>query len=202
MMSCRPSPPFSRRDMLQAASVAALTCAIPLPASAHNAVGLVKPPVAPPATMLQLHDGRKTTLQDLLKGKVTVLQLMFTGCSATCPIQGALFASTQQKLAALAPAIPGAQMVSISIDPLNDDPKALAAWLQRFGAGPQWLAGVPAMKDVDPWLDFLQGRNKGVDRHTAQVYCFNRRGQLALRTVDFPPALEVVKLLQGLADLG
>lgn len=193
----------SRRNLLQTASIAAL-CSFEavVPARAHNAVGLVTPPAAPPATALQLHDGRKTTLQDLLKGKVTALQLMFTGCSATCPIQGALFASAQQRLMALSPTIPHAQLVSISIDPLNDDPKALATWLQRFNAGQPWLAGVPALKDLDPWLDFLQGRNKGPDRHTAQVYYFNRRGQLALRTVDFPPASDVVKLLRGLADLG
>ena len=91
------------------------------------------------------------------------------------------------------------QLVSLSIDPLNDDAKALKAWRQRFGAGESWLAGSPAMKDVAPWLDFLQGRNKGVDRHTAQVYFFNPRVELAFRTVDFPPAPEIVKLLKALS---
>ncbi len=191
----------SRRLLLQAATATLASVGMHSMLNAHSAVGLVTPPIAPPPTMLQLQDGRKTTLQELLKDKVTALQLMFTGCSATCPIQGALFASAQQRIAALVPAIPGAQLVSLSIDPLNDDPKALTAWVKKFSTGSQWLAGVPVMKDLDPWLDFLQGRNPGVDRHTGQVYYFNRRGQLAMRTVDFPPAPEVVKLLQGLAAL-
>lgn len=169
------------------------------PAWAHNSAGLVSPPQAPPPVRLLLHDGRQTTLRELLTGRVTAVQLMFVGCTATCPIQGALFASAEQLLGHRTGKPPLMQLVSLSIDPLNDDAKALKGWRQRFGAGESWVAGSPVMKDVDPWLDFLQGRNKGVDRHTAQVYFFNPRAELAFRTVDFPPAPEIVKLLKALS---
>lgn len=183
---------------------AALLAAAPVfrPAHAHSAAGVVQPPLAPPPVALQLHDGRRRPLAELLRGRVIALQLMFTGCSATCPIQGALFADAQRQLMARPQAVAGAQLVSLSIDPLADDPRALSAWRQRFEAGPLWTAASPAMRDLDPWLDFLQGRRVGVDRHTTQVYLFNRRGELVLHSVDFPPAAEIVRWLHGLAAMG
>ncbi|HUD32335.1 MAG TPA: SCO family protein, partial [Variovorax sp.] len=62
-----------------------------------------------------------------------------------------------------------------------------------------WRAASPAVADLDRWLDFLQGRRAGADRHTTQVFLFDRRGRLALRTVDLPPASEVVRLVGELA---
>jgi protein SCO1/2 len=51
-------------------------------------------------------------------------------------------------------------------------------------------------------MDFLKARANGPDRHTGQVYYFDRKGQLALRSVDFPPAQEVVRALEELASAG
>ena len=168
-------------------------------ALAHNAVGFVNPPQMPPRTRVQSHLGRATPLAALFNGKVTALQLMFTGCSATCPIQGALFASVQEKLLALSAPIQSAQLISFSIDPMGDGPRELRQWLKTFDAGKQWLGLTPNLKDLDPFLDFLQGRAKNSDRHTGQVYFFDHKGQLALRSTDFPPADLVVQRLKELA---
>lgn len=167
----------------------------------HNSAGVVNPPRSVPRAAITLHDGRKADLAASLRGHVTAMQLMFTGCSATCPVQGALFAAAEQQLAR-GTADPGAmQLLSLSIDPLGDDAAALTAWRAKFGAGRLWSAAVPAMRDRDPLLDFLQGRKAGADGHTAQVYFFNRRAELVLRTVDFPPSREVVRLLRTMAEL-
>jgi protein SCO1/2 len=187
---------MQRRHLLCAAAVLAGATRVG-PARAHG--GLVLPPEAPPAVRLRLQDGRQLAPAALFGGRVTAVQLMFTGCSATCPIQGALFAQAERLLLARRPAVEDLQLVSASIDPLADDPKALAAWLGRFGAGGLWRAAAPAVADLDRWLDFLQGRRAGADRHTTQVYLFDRRGRLALRSVDLPPAAEVVRLMTELA---
>ncbi len=195
----------SRREILKTFARAASVLALSVPgqrAMAHNAAGIVKPPLAVPPVKLVLHNGRQTTLREILTGRTTALQLMFTGCSAVCPIQGALFASVDSRLGAQTPALPNAQLLSVSIDPLGDDARALQAWRQRFDAGRLWTAASPAVKDLDPWLDFLQGRSQGADRHTAQVYFFNTRAELVLRTVDFAPAPEIVKLLNALSAQG
>ena len=178
---------------------AAVSLGLPGVAGAHNAVGFVNPPLTPPATPVQLHDGKPSSLAALFKGRVTALQLMFTGCSATCPIQGALFASVQEKLATLKPALAQAQLISFSIDPLADGPAELRKWLKGFDAGKQWLGAAPGLKALDPFLDFLQGRAQNTDRHTGQVYFFDTKGQLVLRTVDFPSADVIVQRLKELA---
>lgn len=144
-------------------------------------------------------EGRTTPLAKLLKGHITAVQLMFTGCTATCPIQGAIFAETSRMLAG---ARGDLRLLSVSIDPLGDSPKALEAWLSRFGASPQrWTAAVPRMQDVDVLLDFLRGRSGGVDRHTAQAFLFDRQARLAFRTIDMPSGAELSTLMRQLADL-
>jgi protein SCO1 len=192
--------PLSRRRLL-AAGVLALAVGRHGVARAHESAGPVTPRQAAPTGMrLNTIDGKPALLPDLLKGRITAVQLMFTGCSATCPIQGAIFADAQ---AHLAPADKQLRLLSISIDPLGDDAPALARWLGRFGAQPaRWSAAVPAVRDVDPLLDFLRGRATGADRHTAQAYLFDRQGRLAFRTVDMPPGNELVRLMQALSAAG
>jgi protein SCO1/2 len=187
----------SRRSLL-ASALALASAGLGRAAWAHDSTGAVNPPQPVLRATITRHDGRKADLAALLRGRVTAMQLMFTGCSATCPIQGALFAAAEQQLARGDPDPGSVQLLSLSIDPLGDDVAALKAWRAKFGAGDLWSAVVPAMQDLDALLGFLQGRKARADRHTAQVYFFNRRAELVLRTVDFPPSREVVRLLQGL----
>jgi protein SCO1/2 len=196
----RTTPRWSRRHWLGA--VAALAGGPrPAAAAAHGLLGLVTPPQPLPDFGLTLHDGRRTGLAALLRGRVTALQLMFTGCSSVCPLQGAVFAAVQERLAAgdgRAASVP-LQLLSISIDALGDDARALAAWRQRHGAGPGWLAGVPAMADVDRLVDLLRGRVSTADRHTAQVFVIDRLGRLAYRCAELAPAPDVVQALLGIS---
>jgi protein SCO1/2 len=152
----------------------------------------VSPALPPPAARLTLDDGKATKLHTLLSGHITALQTVFTRCRATCPIQGALFASIQQELG---DAVPEVRLLSISIDPEHDHPEALKAWLARYQASKRWRAARPNEQDLAPLLDFLKSRATGPDRHTAQIYFFDRSANLIMRSVDFPPASEIVSLL-------
>jgi len=71
---------------------------------------------------LLTHQGAATNLAELLRGRVTALQPMFTGCSATCPIQGALFAQAQHALLGRWQSPTPVQWLSLSIYPLADGP--------------------------------------------------------------------------------
>jgi hypothetical protein len=48
----------------------------------------------------------------------------------------------------------------------------------------------------------LKARAVGADRHTAQVDFFDRHGDLALRAVDFPPAVELIRMVKALSSRG
>jgi protein SCO1/2 len=183
----------SRRRKLLALGIAAL---LPRAAYAHAPLGPIDPPLAAPALPLTLHDGSASDLPRLLKGRWTALQLMFTGCSATCPIQGAVFANLQSKLAT---SLPQAQLLSVSIDPLNDTAAALAAWRQRFGAQSLWLAAAPAIKHANVLLDFLDGRASGSDRHTTQTLLFDSQARFVFRCAEFASASDIARLMQQMA---
>jgi protein SCO1/2 len=166
--------------------------------SSHFPFGPVVPTRRVDAWPLLTHLGRKTDLQSLLRGKVSAVQLMFTTCSATCPIQGALFAQAQAQMKAATGAV---QWLSISIDPLGDTPAALQAWLRQFGAAPGWLAVLPRVADAEAIIERLgsggEKRPPGPDPHTGQVYLFDRRAELVLRTPSMPTVAQIVEAVRS-----
>ena len=166
-------------------------------APSHEPFGPLRPPLPAPKLSLTADDGKRFELTERLRGRITALQLMFTTCSATCPIQGALFGA----VAPLIGAQREMQLLSVSIDPLGDSPQALRAWLARYGAHAHWQGAVPRVEDVDRLLDFVRGRATGADRHTAQVYLFDRQARLAYRTADMPPARFVAETMGQLSRM-
>lgn len=169
--------------------------------SRHFPFGVVAPARRLPDVPLALADGRATTLAALTRGRVTALQLMFAGCSAICPLQGALFQQIQAQARERGVAL---QFLSISIDPLNDTPAALAAWLARFGALPGWLAAAPRLEDLAGLSDVLaaggEKPDKASDPHTGQVYLVDARALLVFRTPSMPSPERVLDLVQQVRD--
>lgn len=189
---------LQRRDTLALmAALAAPLAMAQTAAPAHEPFGPLRPPLPAPKLALTGSDGKRSELTDRLRGRITALQLMFTGCSATCPIQGALFGA----VATLINSQREMQLLSLSIDPLGDSPQALRAWLARFGTHARWQAAIPRVGDVDRLLDFVRGRAAGADRHTAQVYLFDRQARLAYRTAEMPPARFVADMMGELSRM-
>jgi protein SCO1/2 len=168
-------------------------------AFAHGEVGGVVPRQPAPDVELGLLDGSTTSLRTLLAGHVSAIQLIFTSCRATCPIQGALFAEGVRKLG---DRVPDAQWISLTIDPVHDDAAALRGWQARWGAHPRWIAGRPDPRRLEELTSFLKSKNPGPDPHTAQAYFFNRASELTLRSVDFPSVSELLRLFELVAARG
>jgi protein SCO1/2 len=187
----------NRRTFLRAGLGAVLLGTVPQLIWAHAVVGQVQPPQSLPAINVTRHDGSSTTLQSLLLGKTTAVQLMFTGCSQSCPLQGALFAAVQERLPPQTHA--DVQLLSLSIDPLGDDAKALSTWLKQFGAGRSWSAAVPSVKDSERLRTALQQSTDSRDNHTGQVFLFNKKGLLVWRTENLPTIDMVVRQLVNIS---
>jgi protein SCO1 len=165
--------------------------------SSHFPFGPVVPARSIPGWQVVTNRGDSTNLAALLRGKVTALQLMFAGCSATCPIQGALFEQAQRELKETS----NAQLISVTIAPLADTPAVLTGWLRNFGAEPGWLGVRPRVEDLEQIFTVLAGggekRPAGPDPHTGQVYITNRRAELVYRTPSMPPAQQIVAALRA-----
>lgn len=89
---------------------------------------------------MHAQDGRPLALADL-RGKVVVLDFIFTSCTDTCPLQTRKLARLRTQLG------PEAYFVSITLDPQRDTPAVLQTYARRQGANlHDWafLTGDPA----------------------------------------------------------
>ncbi|MBH0239544.1 SCO family protein [Methylobrevis albus] len=158
-----------------------LPAAAAKPAEGHLPFGRIEPPRALPEVALTLDDGTETNLAAETADGWTLLQTMFAGCATTCPIQGVLF----QRAAAALDGVP-VRLLSVSIDPIGDNPRVLAGWLRQFEAPASWRAARPALADLGPLLDALGARDDGADIHAARAYLIDPAGRLIFITEELP----------------
>jgi protein SCO1/2 len=114
-----------------------------------------------------------------LRGKVVVLNFIFTTCTDVCPLFTAHFAQLQRTLKNG----PAGDLffVSITTDPEVDSPKVLKSYAQRYGADFQnwaFLTGTDAqMKQV--WKGFgvrVIRKGRGLVQHTSLTTVIDREG--------------------------
>ncbi|WP_191002279.1 MULTISPECIES: SCO family protein [Cupriavidus] len=190
---------WTRRAWLRSISVTALAVAS-RDLAAHIGTGPVDPLVPAPDIWVLDATGQRRRLPELLLGKATAVQTMFTGCSSVCPLQGAMFGAVQEGLARSSGRRPK-RLLSLSIDPLGDTPQSMQAWLRQMNAGPSW-AGVIPVGDARDLRSALAGRppDANLDRHTTQVYFFNAAAQLCWRSPSLPEPGDIVTVLDHLAN--
>lgn len=90
-----------------------------------------------PNIELRTQEGRKVRFyDDLIKGKIVAINLIYTSCEYSCPLETARLAQVQKMLGDRV----GKDIFfySISIDPENDTPEALKAYAEKYHAGPGW----------------------------------------------------------------
>lgn len=105
--------------------------------------------------------------EDLFGDRLVVLNFVFTRCGTICPPMGAAFGRLQAELAAR-PELP-VDLISISLDPVQDTPDRLKSWAERFGRKPGWTLLTGAKPDVDLALKSLDAFAAERSRHAALV---------------------------------
>jgi len=101
-----------------------------------------------PNVTLTTQDNRKVRFyDDLIKGKIVAVNLIYTTCKYACPLETARLAQVQRML--------GDRMgrdvffYSITIDPAYDTPAVLKEYAAKFDAGPGWLFLTGTQDDID-----------------------------------------------------
>jgi protein SCO1 len=99
-------------------------------------------------TLLTTQDGEQVRFyDDLIKGKIVAINLIYTTCQYACPLETARLSQVQRKL--------GDRMgrdvffYSITIDPEHDTPAVLKEYAQKFNAGPGWKFLTGKKADID-----------------------------------------------------
>jgi protein SCO1 len=101
-----------------------------------------------PNVTLTTQDGASVRFyDDLIKGKIVAIDLIYASCKFACPLETARLAQVQTVL--------GDRMgrdvffYSIAIDPAHDTPAVLKAYAEKFHAGPGWLFLTGSQADID-----------------------------------------------------
>ena len=100
-----------------------------------------------PNVELLTQDGKKVRFyDDLIKGKVVAIDLIYTTCKYNCPLETARLVQLQKLM--------GDRMgkdvffYSISIEPETDTPEVLKAYAEKYHVGPGWLFLTGKLADI------------------------------------------------------
>jgi protein SCO1/2 len=146
------------------------------PRSALNAAAVID---VPAREFVLLNQDNQRFDSKRLRGKVVVLDFIFTTCTDVCPIFTANFAQLQRKLNDRY----GSELffVSVTTDPEVDSPKVLKAYAQRYGADfNNWafLTGSEVqLREV--WNGFsvrVIRKGRGLVQHTSLTTVIDRGG--------------------------
>jgi protein SCO1/2 len=124
-----------------------------------------------------------------LRGRALAITFFFTRCPLPnfCPLMNRNFEEVQRVLVASAP-IARWQLLSITIDPANDTPEALASYAANYEGKPeQWIFATGALEDI---------RKLGA---TVGLEFANENGRLNhnLRTIVIDPNGKVRRVFDG-----
>lgn len=101
-----------------------------------------------PNIELTNQDGKRVRFyDDLVKDKIVVINLIYTHCVDSCPLETARLAQVQKILGDAV----GKEIFfySISIDPKRDTPTVLKAYSEKYHAGPGWMFLTGKKEDID-----------------------------------------------------
>ncbi|MBZ5538605.1 MAG: SCO family protein [Acidobacteriia bacterium] len=101
-----------------------------------------------PNVPLITQDGKTVRFyDDLLKGKLVAIDLIYTHCKDACPLETARLVQVQKMLGDRV----GKDIFfySISIDPKQDTPEVLKAYAEKFHVGPGWTFLTGKEEDIE-----------------------------------------------------
>jgi protein SCO1/2 len=140
----------TRRTFLATAAAAPLLYPIVRHAQKEAQAAQLAPSDGPylPNVVLQTHDGRAVRFyDDLVKGRMVVLNMMYANCSNLCPPNTANLLQVQEALGRRV----GREvfMYSLTLQPDFDRPADLRRYMAKFAIKPGWTFLTGRAKDMD-----------------------------------------------------
>ena len=120
-------------------------------------------------------DNKKFTLNDL-KNNVWVADFVFTTCSGICPMMSGNMAAIHHIFSKYV----DVRMVSISVNPENDTPRALKAYSKKFNANERWIFLTGLRADIQKLAveSFKMGDMKEIIFHSSLFVLVDRKGRI------------------------
>lgn len=129
-----------------------------------------------PNIQLTTQDGKTVRFyDDLIKGRVVAINLIYTHCEYACPLETARLVQVQKILGDHV----GKDIFfySISIDPKRDTPSVMKAYMQNYHVGPGWTFLTGKKEDIDflsRKLGLYTSPQETLDGHTPHLLIGNQ----------------------------
>jgi protein SCO1 len=128
---------------------------------------------------------------DLVKGKTVAINFIFTACTSSCPLSSAIFRQVQKKLGKQK-----VQLITISVDPVNDTPERLLEFSKKFKAGPGWEFITGESQLISELLKNLGAYAGEKNNHSNMVIIGDDANHRWTRLYGFPQADEIISVLK------
>lgn len=132
---------------------------------------------------------------DLLKGKVVVINTIFTTCTSICPLMSRTYARLQEHLGDRLGR--DVYLISISVDPENDTPELLKKFGQSFDARPGWYLLTGRSENVHFALRKLGHDVDQKESHKAIMLIGNEPTGLWKKAFGLAPAEDIIAILDS-----
>ena len=168
-----------------------------LPAGSGQAAG-------PSAVRVKLHDldlhdqgGRRVRFtSDVLSDRLVAIAFTYTTCTTICPVLDSIMVNLQRRLGdRLGREV---QLITLSIDPVNDTPARLQVHAGKLKARPGWTFLTGRKEKVDRVLAGLDMYSADIRNHQPSIIIGDGRRGVWRRYYGFPSA---DTLLAGLNEL-
>ena len=151
-----------------------------------------------PNVVVQTQDGSRVRFyDDLIKGKVVLINFMFTSCTTQCPLTTANLVKVEEALGERLGR--DVRMISVTVDPSVDTPTVLEKYSRRYHTKPGWYFVTGSRKDIDLIRRRLGGLDNTGDKtqHTGiLVYGKEATGQWAATPAMAQPKAIVRSVLR------
>ena len=152
----------------------------------------------PDVEVIDQYGKRVRFYTDLVKGKVVVINFIFTTCTYVCPMQGASFSRLQS---ALGDRIgKDVYLISVSTDPVTDTAEKLKAWGAKFEAKQGWRLVTGEKTQMDKLLLALTGDSARKGEHSAIALVGSDDKRRWLRTYGLEGPQRMIEVIDSLVN--
>jgi protein SCO1 len=130
---------------------------------------------------------------DLIKHKTVAINFVFTSCTSSCPLSTAVFRQVQKK-----PGNQKLQLITISVDPVNDTPERLLEFSKKFNTKPNWAFITGEKTVISGLLKSLGVYAADINEHSNMVIVGNDATHTWTRLYGFPQADEIITALKNI----
>jgi protein SCO1 len=149
--------------------------------------------------LLTNQDGKQLRLYtDILKGNVVIINSFYSTCSGVCRVTIPVFKQLQESLGERVGK--DVRLVSITVDPENDNPEVLGKYAAGVGANPGWDFLTGDKQTVDQVLYKLGLYTNAKEDHSNVFIIGNEPTGLWKKVLGIAPPYEILRSLERVLD--